>query len=504
MPGSKRKQRQWRECLKGVCALSCVVPLTAHAHAFGATYTLPLPLWLYLYGCVAALVASFAVAIVVGQDGRWLFLRLCGRHGVLQPADRLVGRRSPLPWLRAAWVAALLICVVSGLLGSPVASANICMTAFWILFVLGFQYLCACFGNLYHAVNPWRTMAHAIGMGIDIDEHRDNAARHGDARGYYVAFAGMYGWICIELFGTGSPRELGIALLAYTAISLLGAYVVGARAWFRSFEAFEVLFNMVGSLSLLRPGKRRLEIVEPIVVPRADGGVLRAPPAGLVLCILFLLSSTAFDGFRDTRVFADLYWVHLYGLLTPLVGSDITQSFPLLQAGYHALQYIALLLSPLPFALVLWLACLCGKAVLRTDISAVVLSHAFAPAIIPVAVGYNVAHYFTLVVSHGPGIVRLLSDPMGRGWNLFGTAHHHSSAWTLPAEVVWHIQVAAILLGHVVGIVAAHRIALQLFGTGKRAALSQFPTLVVMLIYTTFGLWLLSAPFAGGGLAVVR
>ena len=56
----------------------------------------------------------------------------------------------------------------------------------------------------------------------------------------------------------------------------------------------------------------------------------------------------------------------------------------------------------------------------------------------------------------------------------------------------------------VAGIISAHRIALKIFGTGKMAALSQFPTLVVMLLYTTFGLWLLSAPFAGGGMAVVR
>ena len=108
--------------------------------------------------------------------------------------------------------------------------------------------------------------------------------------------------------------------------------------------------------------------------------------------------------------------------------------------GSHALQYIALFLSPLPFAVVLWLACLCGKAVMRTNISAVVLVHAFSPALIPVAVGYNVAHYFTLVGSHGPAIVRLLSDPPGRGWDLWGTAGHHAAALIFPAEFVWHLH----------------------------------------------------------------
>lgn len=499
MPYLHRKRSLLRGGAKGFCALACVAPSAGHAHAFGATYTLPLPLWLYLYGCVAALVASFAVAVVIGQDARWL-----GALFQRPPGSRAHGSqpngRTRSDWLRVAWAVALPVCAVSAVLGSQVASANVSMTLFWILFVLGFQYLCAGFGDLYASVNPWRTAAQFL----RIPQARGRATRHAGSRGYYVGFAFLYGLLCLELFGTGSPRELGVALLAYTGINLLGAFAVGSRVWFASFEAFAVLFNMVGSLSVLRPSKRELKISNPIMVPCADGGVLHAPPTGLMLCILFLLSSTAFDGLRDTRVFVDIYWVHIYRLLTPWVGSDITRSFPLLQAGYHALQYLALLLSPLPFALVLWLSCLCGKAMLRTNVSSVTLSHAFAPALIPVAIGYNVAHYFTLVVSQGPAIVRLISDPLGRGWNLFGTAHHYPCALILPADVIWHLQVAAILVGHVAGILCAHRIALQIFGTGKMAAFSQFPTLVVMLLYTTFGLWLLSAPFAGGGMAVVR
>ncbi|MGK8208182.1 hypothetical protein ACRS8P_13920 [Burkholderia cenocepacia] len=489
-----------RRYATGFVVLACAAPAAAHAHAFGAIYTLPLPLWLYLYGCVAALVASFAVAIVVGHDRRWLGIPVQRHRGTPEADERRLDRLCNRWWLRAAGVATLAIGTTCALVGSPVASANLSMTLFWVLFVLGFQYLCACFGNLYRAVNPWRTTAQLAGIATG----GGKAMRHGDARGYYVAFAFLYGLICLELFSSGSPRELGMALLAYTAINLTGARALGSRVWFGSFEAFAVLFNIVGSLSLLRPTHRQLAIVEPVIVPCADGGTLRAPPTGLMLCILFLLSSTAFDGFRDTRVFVDLYWVHAYRFLTPWTGSDITRSFPLLQSGYHALQYVALLLSPLPFAGVLWLACRCGKALLRTRISSVTLAHAFSPAVIPVAVGYNVAHYFTLLASQGPDIVRLISDPLGNGWNLFGTAFHHTGTPILPADLVWHIQVAAILGGHVIGILAAHRIALRIFGTGKTAALSQFPTLVVMLLYTTAGLWILSAPFAGDGMAVVR
>lgn len=499
MPHRKRKRSLSPGNATGFAALACMVPSAVDAHAFGATYTLPLPLWLYLYGCVAALAASFMVAVVVGRDGHRPGVPSHLQRADLTRDDRGIGG-SRHRWHRVGWAAALVFSTVCALGGSQVASANASMTMFWVLFLLGFQYVCACFGNLYRTVNPWRTTAQIMG----IAESGSKRMRHGDSRGYYVAFAFMYALICLELFGTGSPRELGIALLAYTAINIVGAFALGTRVWFGSFEAFAVVFDIVGSLSLLRPASRHLKIIDPVMVPCADGSELRAPPTGLALCILFLLSSTAFDGFRDTRVFVDLYWVRVYRWLTPVVGSDITQSFSRLQTGYHAFQYIALLASPLPFAFVLWLASLCGKALMRTSMSSVLLAHAFAPAIIPVAVGYNVAHYFTLVALQGPDIVRLASDPFGRGWDLFGTTFHHPATLLLPADLVWHIQVAAILVGHVVGILFAHRIALRIFGTGKMAALNQFPTLVVMLLYTTTGLWILAAPIAGAGMAVVR
>jgi len=373
------------------------------------------------------------------------------------------------------------------------------MTLFWVIFLLGFQYFCALFGNIYTGINPWRALA----VVMRIPEVKREIPRRFDAMGYYAAYTFMYGLICFELFGSGSPRDLGVVLFVYSVVNLAGAFALGAKRWFGSFEMFGVFFNIVGSLSLLRPSGRRLEIRGSIQVPCANGGFLHAPPAGLMLCIVFLLSSTAFDGFRDTRVFVNIYWVYFYGALTPWVGSDIVQSFPLLQMGFHVLQYTVLLFSPLPFIFILWLACWAGKAMLRSPISSFVLVWAFSPAIIPVAVGYNVAHYFTLLFSQGVDIVRLVSDPLGGGWNILGTANYHPSV-VLSAEWIWHVQVASILIGHMIGILHAHRIALRIFGAGGMAALSQLPTLVVMLVYTVTGLWILSAPFAGGGAAIVR
>ena len=68
----------------------------------------------------------------------------------------------------------------------------------------------------------------------------------------------------------------------------------------------------------------------------------------------------------------------------------------------------------------------------------------------------------------------------------------------LDVELIWHTQVALILLGHIVGVYLAHVEALRSFSTPRRAALSQLPMLALMMVFTNFGLWILSMPLAGG------
>jgi hypothetical protein len=122
----------------------------------------------------------------------------------------------------------------------------------------------------------------------------------------------------------------------------------------------------------------------------------------------------------------------------------------------------------------------------------------FAYSLVPIAFVYNVTHYYTLIVSQGLSIVRLVSDPLGRGWNLFGTADWLRDPVILDAGMVWHTQVWLILFGHIVSVYLAHVEALRVFPTSRRAVLSQLPMLVLMVLFTTVGLWILSLPIAGG------
>ncbi len=114
----------------------------------------------------------------------------------------------------------------------------------------------------------------------------------------------------------------------------------------------------------------------------------------------------------------------------------------------------------------------------------------FAPSLVPVALGYTVAHYFSLLVLAGQLAIIDLSDPLGTGANLFGTGSRGVDYTLLQPTVVAWVQITAVVTGHIIGVILAHDRAVSLF-PASRAAASQVPLLIVMLLFTGAGIWLL-------------
>jgi hypothetical protein len=121
------------------------------------------------------------------------------------------------------------------------------------------------------------------------------------------------------------------------------------------------------------------------------------------------------------------------------------------------------------------------------------LARGFAHSLTPIAFGYLLAHYFSLLVTQGQATAYLISDPFGTGANLFGTAGFRIDYMFISGALIWYVQVLALVGGHVSGLALAHDRALVIYGDGETAALSQRWMLVVMVSFTCLGLWLLSA-----------
>jgi hypothetical protein len=121
------------------------------------------------------------------------------------------------------------------------------------------------------------------------------------------------------------------------------------------------------------------------------------------------------------------------------------------------------------------------------------LSAAFAHTLVPIALAYVVAHYFSLLAYQGQAVAALASDPLGDGSDVLGTASATIDYTWVDANGIWYVQVAALVLGHIAGLTLAHDRALALYRRTRDATRSQYWMLAVMVAFTSLGLWLLSA-----------
>lgn len=477
--------------------LAALASDAAWAHAFAASYTLPVPFWMYAYGSAAALLVSF---VIVGLFAGAPAGGIAGR-----PAEGAFGRealraanRLPDQVARALGVFVLLLMIATGLFGTRNVFANFNMTFFWIVFLLGFAYLAAIIGDFYATINPWRVLCDWIGR-VWPQAFRARIA-YPPWLGYYPALALYMAFIWIELFGHTKPMSLAVVLLVYTAINLAAAALIGKERWFRYGEFFSVFFRIIGKMAPFYRERDAGGTAGALRVRPPFVGLLetRAEHASLVLFVLFMLSSTAFDGFKETLPWVTVFWKHVYPWVDPYVQAASAQPYAVAAQLYHLWQWLWLVLSPFVYLAVYLLFIALVRVCARSERSVGDLALQFALSLVPIAFVYNVTHYFVLLLSQGVQIVKLVSDPFGVGWNLFGTATMKIQPLIIDPGVIWHVQVGLILGGHVVSVYLAHVEALKVFSTSGRAAASQLPMLMLMVFLTAAGLWIMSLPLAGG------
>jgi hypothetical protein len=459
------------------------------AHVFLAPYTLPVPFWMYLYGCAATLVLSSALLAYLATSG--VATHEHDRRELFVQAPMRNLWRWTVSGLRAGALAALGMTIAAGIAGPADPALNIGMSLFWVDFLLAFVYLTAVVGDLYDSINPWNGLAQALRRcGLDVDRA---CVDYPPWASYWPAVIGYIGLVWIELFALPRPLTLAAVLAGYTAVTIAGIVTFGRAIWLRHAELFAVLFRVIGSLAPIeyRHG--------PDDTPRI---FLRWPLSGalsahadhpsLVVFILFMLSSTTYDAIHETYLWIGWYWQRLLPLLQPLWGTDVIAAQAALTTGYWWYQWLGLVASPAfylaIYLAVLWMALLMTRGPVRLQ----ALAGAFVFSLVPIAVAYHATHYVPSMLQQLPSLLPQLADPFGRGWRLLPFRLAPSAP--LPMAVLWHTQVAVLLLGHVAGVYVAHIMALRVFPTRHLSIASQLPMLALMVGYTCVGLWILSLP----------
>ena len=460
---------------------------SAEAHTFGTIYNLPIPFWMYAFAASATLALSFLMVgfFVTGQTPE-RNLRSVEMPGIVPDVAWSI--------LRGLSVFLLVFTMLTGIVGAQRPFNNFSLTFFWVWFVLGFAYLTALLGDIYAFIDPWHVLCDWI-------ERMRPMAFRGRVQypawlAYYPALALYMGFIWLELFGHTTPRSLGLVLLAYSVLNVAAAALFGAAAWFRYGEFFAVFFRLLGKISPIAYEPRAQGAATAVRLRQPFVGLIEEPAdhLSLLLFVLFMLSSTAFDGVHETLPWVQVFWKYVY----PALAWAIAQPYAFFVRLYYDWQWLTLWLSPFVYLAVYVSFIWAAKFVTASERPLRELALQFALSLMPIALVYNISHYFTLLITDAPRLLQLISDPFAVGWDLFGTAKIMQQPVMPLARTVWHTQVGLIVLGHLVSVYLAHAQALRIFPGTRKALWSQFPMLILMVGFTTTGLWILSQPIAAG------
>ncbi len=441
------------------------------AHGIGSFRDLPVPQWLFAYGAAVVLIVSFVALAALwrrpilegGRQGSPLPQGL--QRVLLSPALRIV--------LGALSFALFMLVAGAALFGSRSSALNLAPTFVYVLFWLGLVPLSVLFGNVWSVLSPWKAAADgAVRLAGGGDEP---ARQYPERLGRWPAAALLFAFAALELAYAhpAEPRALGLAILIYSGATWLGAAVYGRDAWFRNGDGFSVYFELLSRIapfgSRERDGTREL-----VIRPPLTGLAVPDSTPGTLAFVSVMLGAVAFDGFSQTSWWQDRI-------------ADLSES------GVADLLQTAFNLGGLVAAVAL----VAGAYLAATTIAGLLtgrhdLVGAFLMSLVPVAFVYVVAHYFTLLVVQGQFAIPLASDPFGRKWDLFGTADYQPDITLVSPNTVWYVQVGALVLGHVAGLILAHDRALAISDGPREALRTQYALLTLMVLYTVGGLWLLS------------
>jgi hypothetical protein len=429
------------------------------AHGIGGVTDPPIPMWLAYYSAAAVLVLSFAA---LGALWKRPMLENESRRPLLErtTALRIV--------FGTIGFGLFLVVFFAALAGERSSGTNIAPTFVFVIFWLGLVPLVLLFGNLWQWLNPWQAAADATAwLWARSRLEWDPPFAYPERLGRWPAALLLFCFAALELAWTdpSDPRALALAIAIYSWIMWVGAAAFGRDAWFTNGDAFTVYFGLLSRLSLLVVEDGRISRRRPLAGVPHNG-----EPPGTLAFIAVMLGSVAFDGFSRTA-----FWVNrVFGLSEP---------------GFVLANIAALAAAVAIVAVAFLIAVNAARLVAHTRVR---LADAFVGTLIPIALAYVVAHYFSLLIISGQLIVPLASDPFGYGWDVFGTIDYRINVRPVSVDTIWYVQTIALVVGHVLGLVLAHDRALALFNSPKVALRTQYPVLALMVLYTVGGLWLLS------------
>jgi hypothetical protein len=434
---------------------------------------LPVPEVVFAWAAAAVLVISFAALAVL-----WPKPRMEGRipwRPLPLGLGRALGSRLVEVVCGTIGVGLLALTIVAGYAGEQSPLNNFAPTFVMVIFWVGLVFVSILFGDVFRAFNPWRAIGRVTGaaLGRRAPMPRPYPERLGRFPAAFVLL--FFTWIELAGHWETVPSTLVSAVLGYTIVTLAAQAIWGTETWTQRGEGFSVYFNLFSRISVFETRDRVVGLRPPLGgLPRLD------PVTGTVAVVVVMIGTVTFDGLEQGQ---------LWGNIAP----DLQDAFTSLGFGIVTAQKLANTVGLL-FGVALvggfyWLG-IEGARSVGGGMTTTRLARAFIHSLVPIAAVYVIAHYFTYFIDASQSMKYLISDPLGNGWDLFGTASAGVKYGIINDKVAWYIKVGVIVLGHVAGLILAHDRALALYGQAKQAVRSQYWMLTVMVGFTSLALWL--------------
>lgn len=378
--------------------------ITILAHGAGPD-GLPLPRWLLAYLLAFIVLLTVLLLRATSPRARWREVNDRDDDSRELSGLELIGS--------TIGAIALIGTFLAGALSSDDAGL-FAYTALVAVFWLGGQLLALLLGDWYAAVDPFIVLTRAIPAR---DDDGDDVPAW-TAPAMLLAF--LWFWL---VYGERAPtnRETALFLAIYTVAVLAGAAVWG-RQWVRRGEGFAALFSLIGGMALLRRRPFRA-LAE------------RAMRPGAAALASVYLGGVAFDGVSQTS-----WWIDIMGTRS---------GWPM-----RVVNTVGLL----------WCSAIIGVGLLiaarvtarLADREPPGLADRLAKVALPIGLGAWIAHELPTFLIDVQNFIDLASDPLSRGWDIFGTIDWAPNYTLLtPLQQGW-IGTLAMALGAAGAAVAAH------------------------------------------------
>ncbi len=455
------------------------------AHALVTRKDLPIPAWLFAWGASIVLIISFFALSAAWREPRfedehWRPLPAGASRALLGlPTQILCG---------VIGIFLLGLSIYAGIHGTEAPDRNFAITFLFVTAWLGFPLFSVLFGNVFKLFNPWRALGRLIGGSFRALAGQP-AARlsYPERLGRWPAAIGLMAFVWLEIvYGASGgvavglePHAAGVAALFYSAYTMVMMGLFGVEEWCERGEIFSVFFGMFSRLGSFGVSGGKLGRRRPF-----SAATKWATIPGSAAVVIASIATTSFDGAQEgafkSAIESVFHWLAERGLS--------------LAAALHITDTLFMALTFLGVSLV-YLLGVRGMSTVPGAPPVAKLRSGFAHTLIPIAFAYLVAHYFSLFVFQEQAqFTYLVSDPLGTATtNIFGNASTEIDFRVVSSNAIWYVQVGALVVGHVIGLTLAHDRATSYWGDYRQAARSQYWMLAVMVGFTCFGLYLLSA-----------